>query len=840
MHIAVPDIAQLQPLPPASPAPLIEDGADPAFLQELSLAEAPAEPQPLAGPLVMPLPLPIPVILPMVAFPPIGGPGPDATPTAGSGIVTSLPAQSHDDMLAGAALPHSPAASGPTAAAQGSEPAAPDAAPALDGSARPVMASAHAPRLAATAPLIPLPETKSLPAAAQDAPAPAQMAWPDEARPVAAARPLTAQPHTPTAPPPATDLALPVKVDDPAGATARPSDRPLEPVAVQVEVTARFILPQPAESPGLPALAATPTALTEPRITGQTDAEPRPDMGHRPGLTQASPLTGPAPDPDGMQITHLPGNEGQRPPTGRLHPSVQENALRLRWEVPLPDSATTAPPQPIKLARLDSPMPATDSPPQQASPAIPRPAPSHEAPIPAQPARGTVTPGLASTSQPGLPLPSSPSALANPDPQPATPPAPVSAALPAPGDIPSSLPLHRTLATPAVTGLLPPLGLQSPHPLPDRLASQPTALPGPVLAVATQTTATRSPPAQLSTVGTHAPQAGPGRPMSPLPLPRETRAEPPSGPPPSTIGEPTAKAPPLPEPERPWSGLPGLAPAADPSHDMTSTQPLTVDQRPPDRHATADPQAPRMIEPAPHPDALAAPSRPHKTPPAPMGATPVAERPDPALVAPDTRPPVPAAKADAKDTPEPAPQPDPAALMTAVAPNAEAHALLPAVTERSAHLTLDVTPTSVSGPVARAAADAPVKSPAQQASAALAARPTDQPGRIEVTLAPETLGRLHFDMRPEGAGLAITLSAERPETLDLMRRHLPDLLVELKQAGVQAGTLSFGSWSEGRHAPPPAPPPPEPEFASQTAAPPPSPPHRQPSLARTQGMDMRL
>ncbi|NEY91128.1 flagellar hook-length control protein FliK [Tabrizicola oligotrophica] len=75
---------------------------------------------------------------------------------------------------------------------------------------------------------------------------------------------------------------------------------------------------------------------------------------------------------------------------------------------------------------------------------------------------------------------------------------------------------------------------------------------------------------------------------------------------------------------------------------------------------------------------------------------------------------------------------------------------------------------------------------------------TDQPGRIELTLAPETLGRLHFDMRPEGAGLSITLSAERAETLDLMRRHLPELAAELKQLGIQAGSFSFGGWSDGR------------------------------------------
>lgn len=95
----------------------------------------------------------------------------------------------------------------------------------------------------------------------------------------------------------------------------------------------------------------------------------------------------------------------------------------------------------------------------------------------------------------------------------------------------------------------------------------------------------------------------------------------------------------------------------------------------------------------------------------------------------------------------------------------------------------------------------PHQSLVQQTSAALVRLANDGPGRIELTLSPETLGRVHFDMRPDATGLSITLSAERPETLDLIRRHLPELLAELRQAGVQAGTLSFGTFGEGRQPP---------------------------------------
>lgn len=91
--------------------------------------------------------------------------------------------------------------------------------------------------------------------------------------------------------------------------------------------------------------------------------------------------------------------------------------------------------------------------------------------------------------------------------------------------------------------------------------------------------------------------------------------------------------------------------------------------------------------------------------------------------------------------------------------------------------------------------------PVRQLAEAVIASPPEKQTRIEVMLAPETLGRVHFDMRQDAGSLSITLSAERPETLDLMRRHLPDLVAELRQAGIQTGTFSFGSWGEGRQMP---------------------------------------
>jgi flagellar hook-length control protein FliK len=130
--------------------------------------------------------------------------------------------------------------------------------------------------------------------------------------------------------------------------------------------------------------------------------------------------------------------------------------------------------------------------------------------------------------------------------------------------------------------------------------------------------------------------------------------------------------------------------------------------------------------------------------------------------------------------------------------------------------------------------------PVRQVVEILAAQPADVPGRIELTLTPETLGKVHFDMRPEGDSLSIVLSAERADTLELMRRHLPDLMAELKQAGIQAGSFSFSSWNEGQRAQSPqlAAPPFEPTETPVAVPTPPTRPVR--AVSHLGGLDMRF
>lgn len=69
--------------------------------------------------------------------------------------------------------------------------------------------------------------------------------------------------------------------------------------------------------------------------------------------------------------------------------------------------------------------------------------------------------------------------------------------------------------------------------------------------------------------------------------------------------------------------------------------------------------------------------------------------------------------------------------------------------------------------------------------------------RAELILEPAELGRLRFDLITRGEQVQVTLSAERPETMDLLRRHAEDLRQEFRAAGLDSGTLNFSQWGGG-------------------------------------------
>lgn len=88
----------------------------------------------------------------------------------------------------------------------------------------------------------------------------------------------------------------------------------------------------------------------------------------------------------------------------------------------------------------------------------------------------------------------------------------------------------------------------------------------------------------------------------------------------------------------------------------------------------------------------------------------------------------------------------------------------------------------------------PLAAVPQAVATALQADP-GQP--VELRLDPPELGAVRFQMDQRNSDLIVTIIAERPETLDLMRRHAEQLLADLRQAGFAGASLNFGS-SQGQ------------------------------------------
>lgn len=99
---------------------------------------------------------------------------------------------------------------------------------------------------------------------------------------------------------------------------------------------------------------------------------------------------------------------------------------------------------------------------------------------------------------------------------------------------------------------------------------------------------------------------------------------------------------------------------------------------------------------------------------------------------------------------------------------------------------------------ATAAAPAPaaqtaMATPAQLAPLVVTVARQNGPSDITVTLSPVELGTLHMRVSMEGDSLRITLLADRPETLDLLRRNGDQLLADLRDLGFGGASLGFGT-----------------------------------------------
>ncbi|WP_238366340.1 flagellar hook-length control protein FliK [Mesobacterium pallidum] len=69
------------------------------------------------------------------------------------------------------------------------------------------------------------------------------------------------------------------------------------------------------------------------------------------------------------------------------------------------------------------------------------------------------------------------------------------------------------------------------------------------------------------------------------------------------------------------------------------------------------------------------------------------------------------------------------------------------------------------------------------------AKPGERP--VEISLSPAELGKVRLNMHTTEHSVMVTITAERPETLELMRRHIDQLAQEFKQLGYSDITFSF-------------------------------------------------
>ena len=122
-------------------------------------------------------------------------------------------------------------------------------------------------------------------------------------------------------------------------------------------------------------------------------------------------------------------------------------------------------------------------------------------------------------------------------------------------------------------------------------------------------------------------------------------------------------------------------------------------------------------------------------------------------------------------------------------------------------------PPPMTANIAQAAAHAALPKGLSGAISRAASRPADG-DRVDLTLDPVELGRVRFAVISNGDQVQVSLTSERPETLDLLRRHAGELRAELREQGFANPTLSFGQWGQDRAADPPQP---AAEFAEITA-----------------------
>lgn len=68
--------------------------------------------------------------------------------------------------------------------------------------------------------------------------------------------------------------------------------------------------------------------------------------------------------------------------------------------------------------------------------------------------------------------------------------------------------------------------------------------------------------------------------------------------------------------------------------------------------------------------------------------------------------------------------------------------------------------------------------------------------KVELTLDPVELGKVRFELTTTNDRMQVSLSVERADTLDLLRRHADELHAAFREAGIDGSTLSFSHWQQ--------------------------------------------
>ncbi len=109
---------------------------------------------------------------------------------------------------------------------------------------------------------------------------------------------------------------------------------------------------------------------------------------------------------------------------------------------------------------------------------------------------------------------------------------------------------------------------------------------------------------------------------------------------------------------------------------------------------------------------------------------------------------------------------------------------------------------------------------------------------VELTLSPEELGRVRMMLSTHDGALTLAIQADRPETIDLMRRHIDQLVQDFRDLGFTDVSFSFSRDDTASGGQRPEPEPGDPAAAPAADSPPRSDPA--PAGASRGGLDLRL